>query len=390
MGMLNVLVVVISTILLIYWYIKRSFSYWKSKGVPYNEPVIPHGNIKGVGTTMRFVHFIQNYYTQYKGTSKLCGIYFFNQPIALLLNLDLIKRVLVKDFASFDRSFYYNEKDDPLSGHLVALDGVKWKNIRVKLTPTFTAQKMKFMYPTITKVGERLTTYLLDAIKDSDELGMKNILERFTIDVIGTCAFGIECNTLKDTYSDFYRMSRMAVDKPRHNQRIAFFLNKFKYLARLFGCKAIRDDVSTFFMNVVHSTIEYRETNNVQRNDFMDLLINLKNEDDVTKSLTVDQIAAQSFLFFIAGYGSSSTTMLFTIYELALNPLIQTTLRQEIQQALKRHREFSYDMMMDIPYLDQVINGNLYFVTKPIIFMSLFRNFPFVRFMGNLRTGATI
>lgn len=129
--------------LLAYAYIKRSYSYWKSFGVPYNEPVFPHGNMDGLGKTVSFVQFTQNYYNQFKNASKMCGLYFFTRPIGLLLELNLIKYVLVKDFPTFnDRNFYYNDKDDPLSGHLVALDGKKWKSLRAKLTPTFTSGKM--------------------------------------------------------------------------------------------------------------------------------------------------------------------------------------------------------------------------------------------------------
>lgn len=345
----------------VYWYFKRSFSYWKSCNVPHNKPSFPHGNVKGMGKTVSFVQFLKNYYAQFKGTSKMCGLYFFMRPIGLLLDLDLIKNVLVKDFPTFnDRNFYYNDKDDPLSGHLVALDGKKWKNIRVKLTPTFSSGKMKYMFSTIAELGERLKDHMHEAIISGNELDIKNITSRFTMDVIGTCAFGIECNTLKDTNSDFYRIGRMAMEKPRHNPRIAFLLSDMKSLARFFGVKTIRDEVSTFFMNVVRSTIDYREKNNVHRNDFMDLLIKLKTEDnegDLSKGLTVNQIAAQSFLFFAAGYETSSTTMLFTLYELALNQDIQTKLRQEIQKSFEKHGEFSYEMMMDIPYLDQTING---------------------------------
>lgn len=59
----------------------------------------------------------------------------------------------------------------------------------------------------------------------------------------------------------------------------------------------------------------------------------------------------------MAGYETSSTTMLFALYELALNPDIQSKLRMEIQKAFKMHKAFTYEMMMDIPYLDQTING---------------------------------
>lgn len=348
---------------LIYWYLKRSFSYWKLKGVPHKKPVIPYGNVKDFSKSQSFANFMQTYYMRFKGTSKICGIYLFTRPIAMALDLDLIKNILVKEFSSFsDRGFYYNEEDDPLSGHLVALDGIKWKNTRVKLTPTFTSGKMKYMFPTIANVGDRLTNYLRDAFKNGDdELEMKSILSRFTMDVIGTCAFGIECNTLKDIDNEFYRIARMAMEKSRHNRVVVFLLNDMKRLARFFHMKTIQDEVTHFFMNVVKTTIEYRERTDIQRNDFMDLLIKLKidnNGGDVTKGLTLNQIAAQSFLFFLAGYETSSTTMLFALYELALNQEIQTKLRQDIQNALKKYGDFTYEMMMDIPYLDQTINGN--------------------------------
>lgn len=365
MSALNILVALLIILpTFIYWYIKKSFSYWKLRNIPHNEPTVPHGNIKGLGKTITFVQFVQNYYTQFKGTSKLCGIYFFTRPIALLLDLDLIKNILVKDFSTFcDRSFYYNEKDDPLSAHLVALDGARWKSVRSKLTPTFTSGKMKYMFSTITAVGDRLLDYLHDVNKENDVLEMRNILARFTMDVIGTCAFGIECNTLKDIDNDFYRMGRTAMQKPRHNPRFAFLLNDYKRLARFLGIKTIRDEVSSFFIDVVRNTIEYREKNNIQRNDFMDLLIKLKNDDnggDVSKGLTVNQIAAQSFLFFVAGYETSSTTMMFTLYELALNQDVQRKLRREIQNSMERHGAFTYEMMMDVPYLEQTIKGRLF------------------------------
>lgn len=120
--------------LLLYSYIKRSYSYWRSYGVPYNEPQFPYGNIAGLGKSLTFVEFTNSFYTQFKNASPLCGLYFFTRPIAILFDLDLIKAVLVKDFATFnDRNFYYNDKNDPLSAHLVFLDAEKWKPLRQKV-----------------------------------------------------------------------------------------------------------------------------------------------------------------------------------------------------------------------------------------------------------------
>ena len=63
-------------------------------------------------------------------------------------------------------------------------------------------------------------------------------------------------------------------------------------------------------MNVVKSTIKYREENNsVSRNDFMNLMIQMKNNGEIesekgftqTEKLTVNEIAAQAFVIWLAG-----------------------------------------------------------------------------------------
>lgn len=103
------ILVLISILTLFYAYFKYSFEYWKARNIPYEEPLIPYGNIKTFGKTIHPSRFLKNVYDKYKPSgAKLCGLYFFARPVAVLLDLDLVKHVLVKDFNNFnDRGLYY-------------------------------------------------------------------------------------------------------------------------------------------------------------------------------------------------------------------------------------------------------------------------------------------
>lgn len=294
-----VAIVIISIISVVYIYFKNAFNYWKQRGIPFEEPIIPFGNMKGLNKTIHSSVLVKRIYGKFKGTAKYCGVYLMAAPVAMILDLDLIKHILVKDFAEFsDKGLYSNEEDDPLSAHLFTLDGEKWKKLRHKLTPTFTSGKMKIMFSTVVEVGERFKDCLREKCHENSEVEIKDLLARFTTDVIGTCAFGIECNSLKDPNAEFKNMGEKAF-RPRYPSFVQFLVVGMKNLSRRLHLRIMHDDVSEFFLNMVYKTVEYREKNNITRNDFMDLLIKLKNDTNSADGLTLNEIAAQAFLFFL-------------------------------------------------------------------------------------------
>lgn len=78
----------------------------------------------------------------------------------------------------------------------------------------------------------------------------------------------------------------------------------------------------------------------------------------ISDVLTEAQVVAQSVLFLIAGFETSSTLLTFTCYELAINQTIQIKLREEICSVLKRHNgKCSYEAMQEMPLLDMVLMG---------------------------------
>lgn len=80
--------------------------------------------------------------------------------------------------------------------------------------------------------------------------------------------------------------------------------------------KVAEASVEEFLRSVTKESLEYREKHNVTRKDFFQLLIQLRNTgsvqldnqwetvinaDENKKTMTEDEIAAQTFVFFIAG-----------------------------------------------------------------------------------------
>lgn len=134
---------IVSLVTIVYGYFKYSFSYWKSRNIPHEEPTFPYGNIKGFGTIIHPSLCIERLYKKFKSTgAKYFGAYFLTRPVIVVLDINLLKNILVKDSNNFnERGIYYNEEDDPLSAHLFNMDGDDWKELRPKLTPTFTVSR---------------------------------------------------------------------------------------------------------------------------------------------------------------------------------------------------------------------------------------------------------
>lgn len=73
--------------------------------------------------------------------------------------------------------------------------------------------------------------------------------------------------------------------------------------------------------------------------------------------MTDESIAANSFIFLIAGSESTANTVSFVLLNLAQNLDIQQRLQQEVDSILKHCGGWSYDAIKDMTYMDQVVQG---------------------------------
>uniref|UniRef100_A0A1B6KMJ5 Cytochrome P450 n=1 Tax=Graphocephala atropunctata TaxID=36148 RepID=A0A1B6KMJ5_9HEMI len=144
----------------------------------------------------------------------------------------------------------------------------------------------------------------------------------------------------------------------------------------------IKPEIKDYITNLIYTTVAYRESNQIQRFDFLDLLIKIRqneiilDDDERTISgneisgkkpsnknevgMTFEQMAAEAYLFFGASFDSLSSVIVFCLYELSCNQSIQNRVFLEIEETLNRFDgTICFQALQEMPYLDQVINETM-------------------------------
>lgn len=289
----------------IFWFVKKRYSYFEDRGIPFSKPSLLLGNMSGMSTKIHFVDITRNIYEECKGKDVVAGLFTSISPSLIATDLELAKAILIKDFNKFsDRGMYVNEEVDPLTAHLFSLEGEKWRFLRNKLSPTFTSGKIKMMFDTIADKGNNLVN-AIDKASMSGPVEVKGIANKFTADVISSCAFGIEADTLDGKHPEMSEIFKQLTDETSGWRLLkVFFLFTFPKIAKFLSLREFSEKIEDFFMNIVGSTMTYREENNIDRKDFMNMLIQLKNKGSIdgeistdNRRLTFNECVAQAFVF---------------------------------------------------------------------------------------------
>jgi cytochrome P450 family 6 len=352
----------------LYFYNIRTFNYWKDRGVKHDKPRLFFGTNKD-NYLMRksFTQMLAAAYWNYPG-EKIVGVFRSTQPGLVIRDPDIIKRILTNDFVYFyGRGLHHrNEVVEPLLRNLFFADGDLWRLLRQRMTPAFTSGKLRAMFPLVVERAERLQARTLAEAAGSRSLDARDLMARYTTDFIGACGFGLDADSLNDDESAFRKLGRKIFDIGFKEVFVVFlkdvFPEIFKNLKQL---GRVEKDLT----DLVKAILKDRNYQPSGRNDFVDLLlecrskglligesIEKKNEDGTPAATTVELddilMTAQMFVFFAAGFETSSSATSYTLHELAYNPDVQKKVQQEIDQILAKHdNKLSYDSIKEMTYL---------------------------------------
>lgn len=386
----NKTAVIVTTFIItfMYIYLKYKFSYWSRRGVAFLTPTIPFGNIidvilmrKSASEMIQVIHMNLK-----QAGNKFGGLYVFIIPNFLAIDLDLIKLITTSEFESFpDRDSFIFEEVDPLTVHLFSLAGLRWRHVRNKLSPSFTPAKTKMIYQLLVSCNEQLKQTIEECTKNAEPVDIKDIVTRYTTDVIGTVAFGLDTNSLKDPASEFSKHCKLVYESDFFQNIRNMCIVAAPNLLKLFNISYTTVKVRNYFLDIIKQTVDFRETNNIDRKDFLNVLIELKNSesnDDKTESkkskiftdintysdtkgkvnsefsFSFTDLAANAFMFIAAAMETSSSTIAFCFYELCCNSEIQSKVRKEIRETIEKYNGIlTYEALVKMEYLEKVIKG---------------------------------
>lgn len=362
MGVSDWLLVLAGLITVIYFWIKRHYSYWQIHNVPSITSINPiFGNIKELFCMQvnPAVHVAALYNHKEAKDQPFVGIHIFHKPALLIRDLDLIKTVFIKDFNKFSNRYCScDPHGDPLgSSNIFFVKNPMWKDIRSKLSPVFSTGRLKQMFPHVAKIGADLDKHLCEIPLDKNPvLEVKEISALYTIDSIASVAYGIDANCLKDPNSEF-RVQGISIFKWNTLTTICFngvfFLPEY---TGLFKFRTFSREAAAFMRKAISFAMDERIKCGLQRNDLIDTLVSLK-KDAAAKGEKLDDevLIAQAAVFFTAGFETTSSVISFGLHELSHAQDVQTRLRKEIKEVLdKCNGNITYDALQEMEYLNMV------------------------------------
>ncbi|XP_063986041.1 uncharacterized protein LOC135167123 [Diachasmimorpha longicaudata] len=354
---LYTIALILFVVLVIYKYLTRNNGYWKAQGIPEAK-----GGIIGIGHVLDQLLLRKNmgmmsdvFYKAHPHDS-MVGIYVAQTPVLVVRHPDLVKFILSSGFTYFSDNITLDKKTDPLLFHDPFFqNGQAWKDARGVFVSAFSAKKLKDRIPAISATCEKLVNYLREEIgkNGSIELEMKDLFEKYTLEVGASAVLGIDGHTFIDKIEPYSLRNMMhsmfkITDLIGYGQNLIILLPA---LGKLFSTSFAPKWVNVRFKRMVEDIKAMRGGDKTSRNDILQHIIDYLRE----KGLDSDELAAHAFSFVVEQYETSSSTLALMSYYAAKYPNVQDKMRKEVEEILKTHGSIcTYEAINSMTYIEQV------------------------------------
>ncbi|XP_070832220.1 cytochrome P450 3A40-like [Chaetodon trifascialis] len=353
----------IAFITLFYVYAWWPYGTFKKMGIPGPKPIPFFGTM--LAYRKGFINFDNDCYKKY---GKTWGIFDGRQPVLCITDPAMIKTILIKECYSFFTNRRNNHLNGPLYDALFNAENEEWKRIRSTLSPSFTSGKLKEMLAIMKQRSVSLIANMKKKADKDEPLELKELFGSYSMDVVASSAFGVDIDSLNNPSDPFVtnikKMLKFSLLNP-----LLIIAAVFPFMGPLFEkfeLSLFPASVMKFFYAAVQKIKSERETSKqrVCRVDFLQLMMDSQKNGHSSgvgqdKGLSDHEILSQSMLFIFAGYETTSNTLSFLAHNLATNPHVMKQLQEEIDSTFPNKAPVEYDALMQMEYLDSVINESL-------------------------------
>ncbi|XP_067648620.1 cytochrome P450 3A29-like [Haliotis asinina] len=365
-------------VLLIYLYGKKRNRFLSDYGIPGPTPDIYFGNLRQI---VKMGVDFDNKWGQEFGD--VYSVYLGGFPLINVHDPEIIKEILVKDFNMFSDRLIFRLNDYPIATGIFFETGATWKRLRNIISPTFSGNKLRNMCAKIDECAVTLTKNLAHAAANEETITAKDYFGAFTMDVIASTAFGIDTDSQNNFDNVFITQAKKVFDNNVLQNPVMSMIMIFPSLmgiARALGFTSFPKSTMKFFVSSLKQMITMRKgepkEEQMRRIDFLQLMLDAEDNSSLqdggeetsqsqpsgsqkpNKKMTTDEVLGQAFLFFIAGYETTATTLNFAAYSLATNPDVQERLTKEVDTVLGKEAP-DYDNIGKLTFLDHVITETL-------------------------------
>lgn len=369
--MFGSIVVAVSTSLcaLLWWFVRRKYSYFKDRGILHNKPTFPLGNIARVKSLDDLYTWGYDEYLKFRGRNVLCGMYLGLQPYLVITDLDLISDILDRDFKYFtDHNNLVqtaSKWEDPLGPSLYCLQGEQWRHMRTKMSPAYSSATITDIFEMTQYCASNLSEYVMRCCHSADgPLNAQDFCLRYLCDSLGSSGFGIDCRGTIDEDPVLLKIAHKVFNPS--GTLVMLYTLFYSQIASWFPCYWITKDVRKF-IEIIDEIVKYREANNVRRNDILQVWLDVNKRGSVVDDESGEKLGdsephglhAEAYILFFFSYHTTRSSLAATIHELAGNQEIQRRAREEIVRVTAEHEEFNYAVVEKMVYLQQIIDGKL-------------------------------
>uniref|UniRef100_A0A4D5RPE8 Putative cytochrome n=1 Tax=Ixodes scapularis TaxID=6945 RepID=A0A4D5RPE8_IXOSC len=374
---------------------RKTFSYFKSIGIPGPPPNLIWGNIR---------EYHKNGF--YKALNEWCQTYgdifgFYNGDVPTLVvkDLDMLEYVFVRNFKNFtDRGITMrtDEMHPSLGKAIINAKESQWRTLRGYASSGFSAAKLKRMMPHISEQAEVLIDILGEVSDLGRELPTFETFQALAMDNVGRTFFGLNSTFQHNVQDAFIAKALNVIPQmmtgPFHfiahcTTSFGRIVKPLAWLNKLLGTFALEN-----FSRDIAKIVEQRRKNpSLRRNDVLQCLIDAEERpDDKTnkkstnnvaskikgnikrlRKLTEEETTLQATIFFLGGFQTISISLCYATFLLAKHPDIQEKVRKEVREAVAKSGSLNYETVMHkLRYLGQVLNETLRMYPPSLTFMT--------------------